>query len=785
MKTLWKSLFILALGAFAFSSCEDVPEPYPTPGLGGNVTTDGSLPYTSKNLNDWTAVTVKGIAWDLGTNYAKASGYSGGVNTETEAWLVSPVINTTTSTGVIIDVDHVIRYVYNASDIDNHGMYISKDYAGDVATATWTKLAYEPQASTTNTWDFYAAKTVGVPEEYLNSDVVVAFKFTSGASNSTTWELKNFSMKEGTVEGGGNPSTPTGEYIYKETVGTQSLTENPYVDVYTGWLKDGSGAANVTYSGTKATVRKSGLANTGAYDGASGPNVVFFGTAPASFIINKIALTTEQTKLKLSFGASYSKKDDTSGEYNNTFNTEKFNVSLSADGTNWTPITYTKNNGDAEHPYWVLATADFTLTKSISELYIKFEASESSAIRLDDIMLSIGEGGQTITLEGGTTPPVTGESTPITIAELISKMTTDGAVIDATANRSFEAVVQSNVAGGNYTTNNLCVTEEGATTAGQGITLYGSQVDPKTLGLTQGDKVKITLIAGKAKAQDYSGLYEVTGDKNDTWCTIEKIGTATVTPIVLTASNLSELATYQGMTVTIKNAQTTESSTWGSGTHTFTTNDVPFTVYANNACTFANNTIDNTKTGSVTGIVTLYKGAPQIAPRTADDIAAFNKPGGDDGDEPTVNDGVGVIKGNTITFAFADFGLEHSKPITSNLILSDGTTLSFAKETGTTEPAYFENSSNGNAARMYAQNSLTIAASKIIAGIKLKLGKNNGKLANGNETMTVTPGDFTRSDMEINISNVNSKSTQITNAHTANSGGTQLRIVAMEITYAE
>lgn len=69
------------------------------------------------------------------------------------------------------------------------------------------------------------------------------------------------------------------EVIYHETVGSTTVTNPyPYVDAYEGWAKTGIGAANVTYSGQKATIRSSGLPNNNpsAYDGASGPNVVFF-----------------------------------------------------------------------------------------------------------------------------------------------------------------------------------------------------------------------------------------------------------------------------------------------------------------------------------------------------------------------------------------------------------------------------------------------------------------------------------------------------------------------------
>ena len=196
--------------------------------------------------------------------------------------------------------------------------------------------------------------------------------------------------------------------IYHESVGSTAVTSPyPYVDAYTGWDKSGTGAASVTYSGQKASVRSSGLANTDAYPDASGPNVIFFGALPSDFVINKITLEPNQTNLKLTFGASYSYKAEGSSDYDNTFDTNKFTVSLSADGSTWTPVTYSKNKGDEATPYWVFATSDFTLKKAVSELYIKFTALAPSAIRLDDITLATGNGGQEIDLEGGSVVPPT------------------------------------------------------------------------------------------------------------------------------------------------------------------------------------------------------------------------------------------------------------------------------------------------------------------------------------------------------------------------------------------
>lgn len=53
--------------------------------------------------------------------------------------------------------------------------------------------------------------------------------------------------------------------------------------------------------------------------------------------------------------------------------------------------------------------------------------------------------------------------------------------------------------------------------------LYGNLADPKELGVTKGDIVKVTLKKGLAKAQLYNKLYEVTGGQNDVWATIEKL----------------------------------------------------------------------------------------------------------------------------------------------------------------------------------------------------------------------------------------------------------------------
>ena len=391
-------------------------------------------------------------------------------------------------------------------------------------------------------------------------------------------------------------------------------------------MKTGEGSANVTYSGG-ADVRNSGIKSAG-YEGASGENNVFF-AGTSSFVINKIALKAEQTNLKLTFGGSYGKKDDATNKYDNTFDVSKFIVSLSADGTSWTPITYTKNNGDAEHPYWIFATSDFTLKNAVSELYIKFEASVASGFRLDDITLVTGIGGTEIDLNGGSTGPA--ETTPITIAELLEKgkalanQATE--VIDAANHRVFEGVVQT-IASGANNNNTLAVAVEGATDPGNGITLYSYDMfKAEKLNVTAGDKVKITLKANAAKIQNFNGWYEVTGEGE--YATIEKLeGTATITPIEITSANIAKLADYQGMTVTVNGANSKEANgvwctTDRNTGNTFLLGGTEFTVYCYKTSEFAGKTyVNNVAGGKVTGIVSVYNQG-QILPRTLADVSDF------------------------------------------------------------------------------------------------------------------------------------------------------------------
>lgn len=165
----------------------------------------------------------------------------------------------------------------------------------------------------------------------------------------------------------------------------------PFLNEFDGWQNHkGTGAGHITYDYANMSVRtnQSSKGSLSLYDG-SGKNNIFFSTAPNHFTIQKIAVSTRT--LKLSFGAQRYGQGAV-----NTFIKSDFEVRLSADGELWSqPLKYDFEKAD-EPGQWRLATANFTLPAGVTELYIKFVAKYSSANRLDDVLLTAGEGGQEI-----------------------------------------------------------------------------------------------------------------------------------------------------------------------------------------------------------------------------------------------------------------------------------------------------------------------------------------------------------------------------------------------------
>lgn len=562
---------------------------------------------------------------------------------------------------------------------------------------SWVTLSkYEGEGS--------ATIQVSIPENVNDeASVVIEISNKVGVLMSETVKITSGSVEPSVV-------------IYNDNVGTIELdkTNWPFVDKYEGWNKTGIGSESVTYTGVNASVRNSGLANTDAYAGASGPNVVFFGKTPTSFNVNTITLTSGQKNLQLTFGASRSVNNN--GTYDNTFDVSKFEVALSADGTAWVPITYTKNNGDADYPYWVFATANFTLKQVPENLYIRFTALDASAIRLDDITLATGAGGTEIDFGTAGEPKVTttdakaitattatlggsvanieiseatevgvqyiefstgtvtdidwtkatktaasvkenpwtvavtnltkdnqyafrayattasssiyGEpktfvaiestATPISIADLVTKMTSTPTAVDE--NYVIQGIICGDPAGKNYSYGTLYLMTKGATTAGNALSLYNNQIDVTQYAL--GQEIKVTLQKDVAKIYKRYDVPQVEGFSADN---IEVISANNaVTPVKVT---LSQLAAFVCMPVTVENVNIATGGVWKDAdagkNHTFNVAGTSFTVNINKNATPFDNQPYAATTASMTGIASIYQSAGQLAPRNLEDVSGF------------------------------------------------------------------------------------------------------------------------------------------------------------------
>ncbi len=139
------------------------------------------------------------------------------------------------------------------------------------------------------------------------------------------------------------------------------------------------------------------------------------------------------------------------------------------------------------------------------------------------------------------------------------------------------------------------------------------------------------------------------------------------------------------------------------------------------------------------------------------------------------------VSGNTLTFTVngvtassnkvsVDFNAQGWKDAqeVSSVTLSDGTVINFSKGEGSTTPKFYDGTKG---IRLYAKNTLTItSANKGIAKVVLTCDKQGSTDYIGNETLKASSSG---------------KSMTITNEHTSASGGTQLRVQTMEITYAQ
>ena len=232
MKKILNSFIFVIFAALAFNACSDVPAPYDIPGMDDGETEEGVYidETFSTSLGSFTSISAQGnLSWTIDYKSACITGfqdYDGDGQKENQAgitYLVSPTIDLSASTGAYITFDHALEYE-RGSISDNNQLVISKDYAGDVNTANWEVLSISYDGvnngagSGSDGFNFESAGNISIPAAYIgegNTAITVALRHTCTDSQSSTWEVQNFKVLEGTGEDIENPddsgNEPSGE----------------------------------------------------------------------------------------------------------------------------------------------------------------------------------------------------------------------------------------------------------------------------------------------------------------------------------------------------------------------------------------------------------------------------------------------------------------------------------------------------------------------------------------------------------------------------------------------
>lgn len=141
-----------------------------------------SLVLLQTSLGDVTTDASDIWSWDAGFSCAKGRKIGGG-----EGHLFTPILNLTGADAVTLAFAHTHNYAANPST--DYTLWVTDDYKGSYAATTWQQLTISPYASNTN-WTFVNV-SIDVPVEYVGSNTVFCFRYTSTAENNGTWEVKN------------------------------------------------------------------------------------------------------------------------------------------------------------------------------------------------------------------------------------------------------------------------------------------------------------------------------------------------------------------------------------------------------------------------------------------------------------------------------------------------------------------------------------------------------------------------------------------------------------------
>lgn len=337
--------------------------------------------------------------------YAKVSGYANGASQDAESWLISPAIDFTGETVAKITFDYVVNKGDASLAAKNHQLMITDNYTGDFYTTEWTAVDFG--ATNDNTWTFRSA-SAAIPAQFMGkSAVVIAFKYTSTTSASSTWEVNNVvisgnAASDGNTGEGDKEETPTGDIYIKESFETSfgEFTTTETVANYP-WVID--------YSCAKVT----------AYDSASKEN-----NAAESWLVSPAIDFSKETEAYITF--DYVVRYTESGkvkDYSQLLISNDYTDDVAT--ATWTAIDYNAQENTADWTFYntgkIAIPAEF-MGKENVRIAFKYTSSATKAgtWEVKNVVVAKGAADTPETPETPDTPDTPDEGNVLTVEQLIA-----------------------------------------------------------------------------------------------------------------------------------------------------------------------------------------------------------------------------------------------------------------------------------------------------------------------------------------------------------------------------
>lgn len=188
--------------------------------------------------------------WSYDSKYGmKASGFINQANCDTEAWLVSPVIDLSKAGKAYLTIEHCTNHFTDVATAAQQAVVMIKAEGGD-----WAKvegLKYPEKMS----WTFVSSGAADICS-YAGRKVQIAFVYKSTAEQAGTWEIKNVAISETQPSTPDIPDNAITWTISPETQGWAAATDATYGDGFKG-SADGITVGYYKYKSTSNAVAPS------------------------------------------------------------------------------------------------------------------------------------------------------------------------------------------------------------------------------------------------------------------------------------------------------------------------------------------------------------------------------------------------------------------------------------------------------------------------------------------------------------------------------------------------